>query len=110
MHPAQEREMLEYCAEKGIVFEAYAAMRGCPFSDPRVQRVAAAHGVGASQVCLRWVLQTGAAMAVGLGKNESRMRSYAREDLGIFGFELSADEMATLSATGTQIKSCAPGA
>mmetsp|Transcript_49588 Transcript_49588/g.162153 ORF Transcript_49588/g.162153 Transcript_49588/m.162153 type:complete len:312 (-) Transcript_49588:205-1140(-) len=106
----QEREMLEYCAEKGIVFEAYAAMRGCPFSDPRVQRVAAAHGVGASQVCLRWVLQTGAAMAVGLGKNESRMRSYAREDLGIFGFELSADEMATLSATGTQIKSCAPGA
>jgi len=106
----QEREMLEYCAEKGIVFEAYAAMRGCPFSDPRVQRVAAAHGVGASQVCLRWVLQTGAAMAVGLGKNESRMRSYAREDLGIFGFELSADDMATLSATGTQIKSCAPGA
>ena len=35
--------MLEYCAEKGIVFEAYAAMRGCPFSDPSAQKIAAGH-------------------------------------------------------------------
>ena len=46
----QEAEMLQYCAEHGIVFEAYAAMRGCPFSDTEVQSIAATRGVGVSQV------------------------------------------------------------
>jgi len=105
----QEDEMLQYCAEQGIVFEAYSAMRGCPFSNPDVQQIAAAHGVGVSQVCLRWVLQKGAMMAVGLGSNATKMPSYAKEDLDLYGFELSADEMTTLSATGTQIGQCAQG-
>ena len=52
--------MLKFCAEHGIVFEAYAAMRGCPFSDPKVQGIASTHGVSVAQVCLRWVLQKGA--------------------------------------------------
>eukprot|EP00966_Prymnesium_polylepis_P282048 6517766-Prymnesium_polylepis.1 len=101
--------MLDYCREQGIVFEAYAAMRGCPFSDPAVQAIAAAHGVGVSQVCLRWVLQKGAMMAVGLGENTTKMPGYAKEDLDLYGFELNATEMTTLSATGKQIKSCAQG-
>jgi len=105
----QEDEMLQYCAAQGITFEAYAAMRGCPFSHPDVQSIAAAHGVGASQVCLRWVLQRGAVMAVGLGMNASRMAAYARSDLDLYGFELSTDEMARLSATGKQIGSCEQG-
>lgn len=105
----QEDEMLEYCAHNGIVFEAYAAMRGCPFSNPKVQQIAAARGVGVSQVCLRWVLQKGAVMAVGLGKNTTNMLSYAKEDLDVYSFELSDGEMATLSATGKQIPSCAQG-
>ena len=35
--------------------------------------------------------------------------AYAKEDLDLYGFELSAAEMATLSATGKQISSCAQG-
>ena len=61
--------ILQYCAEQGIVFEAYEAMRACPFSNPQVQSIAAGHGVGVSQVCLRWVLQRGAMMAVGVGSD-----------------------------------------
>jgi 2,5-diketo-D-gluconate reductase A len=105
----QEDEMLSFCAEHGIVFEAYAAMRGCPFGDAQVRRIAAAHGVGVSQVCLRWVLQKGAAMAVGLGDNATLMPEYAKADLDVYGFALSDAEMATLSSTGKQISSCQQG-
>jgi len=106
----QEEEMLQYCAEQGIAFEAYAAMRGCPFSDPDVKSIAVAHGVGVSQVCLRWVLQKGAMMAVGLGSNTSKMDGYAKEDLDLYSFELNDAEMSTLSGKGKQIKSCEQGA
>ena len=37
------------------------------------------------------------------------MPSYAREDLDLYGFELNTTEMATLSAKGKQIDSCAQG-
>ena len=105
----QENEMLSFCAEHGITFEAYAALRGCPFGDAQVQGIAAAHSVGVNQVCLRWVLQKGAAMAVGLGSNATRMPGYAKSDLDVYSFALSDAEMATLSAMGKQISSCQQG-
>ena len=51
-----------------------------------------------SQVCLRWVLQKGAIMAVGLGGNASKMASYAKENLDLYGFNLTASEMALLDS------------
>lgn len=60
--------------------QAYEAMRGCPFSDAKVNAIAANYGVGVSQLCLRWVLQHGAALAVGLGSNESKMSRYAASE------------------------------
>merc|ERR1712216_959695 len=105
----QEEEMLQYCAQQGITFEAYAALRGCPFSDPKAQSIASAHGVGVSQVCVRWMIQKGATMSLGLGVNTTKMPSYAKGDLDVYGFELSDSEMATLGALGKQIDSCAQG-
>ena len=49
-------------------------MRGCPFSDASVGAIAKGHGVSVAQVCLRWVLQRGAVMAVGTGANASKVR------------------------------------
>jgi diketogulonate reductase-like aldo/keto reductase len=105
----QENEMLSYCAQEGIVFEAYEAMRACPFSNPAVKAIAAKHGVGVSQVCLRWVLQRGAVFAVGLGSNVSTMPEYSRENLQLYDFELTAAEMTVLDGTGKEIGSCAQG-
>ena len=105
----QESEMLAYCEEQGIVFEAYAAMRACPFSNAQVKGIAAKHGVGVSQVCLRWVLQKGAVFAVGLGSNITEMPEYSHENLQLYDFELTADEMRTLDGTGKEIGSCAQG-
>ena len=105
----QDDDTLAYCAAQGVQYEAYEAMNGCPFSNADVQKVASDHGVGVSQVCLRWVLQKGAIMAVGLGGNASKMAAYSKENLDLYGFELSADEMKTLDAKGEQIGSCEQG-
>ena len=94
---------------KKKAFEAYEAMRACPFSNPQVQAIAKRHSVGVSQVCLRWVLQKGAVFAVGLGTNVSMMADYSKEDLDLYSFELSATEMTTLSSQGKQLASCAQG-
>lgn len=101
----QDDDTLAYCAAQGVQYEAYEAMNGCPFTNTDVQKVASDHGVGVSQVCLRWVLQKGAIMAVGLGGNASKMASYAKENLGLYGFNLTASEMALLdSLKPTQVE------
>ena len=61
-----------------------------------VGAIASGHGVSVAQVCLRWVLQHGAVMAVGTGANASKVAGYAEEDLDLYGFALSDSEMALL--------------
>ena len=79
------------------VYESYGAMRGCPFSDPDLGAIAAAHKVSPAQVCLRWVLQHGAVIASGTGSNATTAGTYSKENLGIFDFELSDAEMMKLN-------------
>ena len=67
-----------------------------------MQAVAKSHGVGVSQVCLRWVLQKGAIMAVGIGANVTKMPTYAAEDLALYGFKLTESDMALLDSIGAE--------
>ena len=83
---------------RGVTYEAYEAMRGCPFDDADVVAVAAGHGVSVAQVCLRWILQHGAALAVGLGANATTIPAYAATNLDLYSFELADAEMALLDA------------
>ena len=89
---------LEFCTVFGITPQSYGSLRGCPFNDPRLTTIAKAHSVTESQVCMRWVLQRGAVIAAGTGSNATTAPEYARENIGIFAFELSSAEMATLNA------------
>ena len=73
-------------------------MRGCPFDDADVQAIADNHGVEIAQVCLRWVVQHDAVLAIGLGENATTIPEYAKTNLDIFSFELEDDEMAFLDA------------
>ena len=59
-------DTIAYCAENGIQYESYQAMKGCPFSDPQLMQIATAHNVSAAQVCLRWVLERGCVSATGV--------------------------------------------
>jgi diketogulonate reductase-like aldo/keto reductase len=69
-------DTIAYCQSKGIVYEAYGTMRGCPFTDPDVLAIAKEHNVSASQVCLRWVLERGCISAAGTGSSPSTVVEY----------------------------------
>ena len=89
---------IAFTQSKGITYEAYEAIDGCPFTDPKAQAIAAAHGVGVAQVCLRYIIQRGCVMAVGTGTDATQAVAYAKSDLDIFGFNMTEAEMATIGS------------
>ena len=55
--------------------------------------IAEAHGVTSAQVILRWNLQKGVVVIPGSGNPE-----HIRENIALFDFELSAEEMKRIAA------------
>jgi diketogulonate reductase-like aldo/keto reductase len=66
-----------------------------PFEEDAVTGPAATYGVTPAQVILRWQVQLG---SVPIPKAASPQRQ--RENLDVFGFELSDDEVAAITALG----------
>ena len=61
--------------------------------DETIRAIAEAHGVSAAQVILRWDLQRGIVVIPGSGNPE-----HIRENLDLFGFELTEAEMEQIGA------------
>lgn len=96
MHPRLPQEELRAVhAAKGIVTESWSPLgRGRDLlADPELVAIAEAHGVTPGQAVLRWHTQLG---AVPIPKSADPGRQ--RENLDLFGFELTADELARVSA------------
>ncbi|WP_406422977.1 aldo/keto reductase [Streptomyces sp. NBC_00842] len=96
MHPRFPQEELRAVhAAKGIVTESWSPLgRGRDLlAEPGLVAVAAAHGVTPGQAALRWHTQLG---AVPIPKSADPGRQ--RQNLEIFGFELTADELGRISA------------
>lgn len=88
------RGLLDYCARRGIVFEAYSPLaRGRGLADPAIVAVAERTGRTPAQVMLRWALQHG---AVVIPKSSRRERIVSNAQL--FDFELSDADMRSLDA------------
>jgi len=86
-------KVVEACAAKGIVIEAYSPLaRGEMMNDPTLKEVAQKHGRTPAQVMVRWSLQCG---FVPLPKSTKPARMLENAD--VFGFELTPEEMAMLS-------------
>lgn len=84
----------EYCRDHGIVLEAYSPlMRGNRLDHPVLGEVARSHGRTVPQVLIRWGLQHG---VVEIPKSTRAER--IRENLTVFDFELSREEMARMDA------------
>jgi 2,5-diketo-D-gluconate reductase A len=94
---------ISYCQNHGILYEAFFVMRNCPFSDSRITSIATAHNVSASQVCQRYILDKGVAMAVGTGGDPVKSAKEAVENLDVFGFHLTDDELKTVDGIGDSI-------
>jgi 2,5-diketo-D-gluconate reductase A len=86
-------DLVEIHRAKGIVTGAWRPL-GCGnamLADPVISAVAERHGRTTAQVILRWLTQQGF-VATPKSSNPTRMA----QNLDIFGFTLSADEMALL--------------
>lgn len=88
---------IAYCQSQNITYEAFDAMKGCLWNSAAVLDAAKAHSVSAAQVCLRYILDRGAVMAVGTGSNASTVAEYAKENLGTYDFQLTAAEVTALN-------------
>lgn len=98
LHPAfPQIQMRAANAERGILTEAWSPLgkREAPFAEPAVASAAQAHGVTPAQVVLRWHVQLGT-----LPVPKSADPARQRENLDVFGFELSDDEMDTITGLG----------
>lgn len=97
LHPAfAQRELRAFGAEHGIHTEAWGPLgqgKYDLFGETALQTAAKAHGVSPAQVAIRWHLQNG---IIVFPKSNSRERM--AQNFDVFGFELSADEMATIDA------------
>ena len=98
-HPyAQRLEMREKAKAYGIQVECWfplggAASQGALFKDPVIKRIAEAHGKSPAQVILRWHIQEGFSVIPGASNPD-----YIKENIRIFDFELSPEEMRQIRA------------
>jgi diketogulonate reductase-like aldo/keto reductase len=91
---SQER-MLQYCQEKGVLLTAYSPLdRGHLRQNQALEAIADAHGVTVVQVALRWLIQQENVVAIPKSAHPDRQR----ENLDIFGFELSSEQIAQLGS------------
>jgi 2,5-diketo-D-gluconate reductase A len=94
LHPwLQQQELRKIHDDLGIRTEAWSPLgRGHVLADPVVQACAAEHRRTPAQVILRWHIQLGN-IAIPKASSEARIR----ENLDVFGFELSARDMDALA-------------
>jgi 2,5-diketo-D-gluconate reductase B len=86
-------KVVEACRTRGITFTAYCPLgRGRLFSDPVLAEIAKAKGRTIAQVALRWLVQRGNIVPIPRSSNPGRLA----ENLDVFGFTLSDDEIARI--------------
>ncbi|MFI6703652.1 aldo/keto reductase [Streptomyces sp. NPDC050509] len=109
IHPYfQQRAVLDFDAEHGIINQAWSPIGGITFypgygenrrsvlQDPVVTGIAEAHGRSPAQVLLRWGLQHGRSVIP-----KSTRRHRIAENTDVFDFELTADELKDLDGLET---------
>ena len=97
-HPyLDQTKVKEACARYGMALVAYSPVaRGRIKSDSALQQIGERHRKTAAQICLRWLVQQGVAAIPRTSKLER-----LSENIEIFDFELSDEEMQQVSALGS---------
>ncbi len=97
LHPFHPQDALvEQARARGLLFTAYSPLaEGRVATDPTLAEIGARHGKTAAQVALRWVVQQGIAAIPKASRPEHRA-----ENLDVFDFELTDEEMGRVGALG----------
>lgn len=99
IHPYyQDNDVIPYIQSKGIVVQGWYPLGGRGYTgallnNPVISGIARAHGKSSAQVILRWNLQKSVAVIPG-----SSNPAHIRENLDIFDFELTDEEMTSIKA------------
>lgn len=94
-HPyLDQSKVLAYCRKQGLIFTAYCPLaRARMFQDPVLGEIARSKGKTIAQIALRWLMQQNVA-AIPRSSNPERIA----QNLDVFNFELTADEMKKIFA------------
>ncbi len=97
-HPYLAQDaLLAACHEWGMAFTAYSPLgRQRVLDDPVITAIAARHARTPAQVVLRWDIQQPGVVTIPKSATPARIR----QNLDIFDFTLSDEEMAAISALG----------
>ncbi len=99
IHPYyQEQDAVPFIQANGIVVQCWYPLGGRGYTadllgNETIQMIAKAHGVSAAQVILRWDLQRSIVVIPGSGNPD-----HIKENLDLFGFELTDEEMEQIGA------------
>ena len=107
VHPYfAQRDVQDFGAEHGILTQAWSPIGGITFyrdgshgstlEDPVIGAIAKAHSKSPAQVMLRWGLQHGRSVIP-----KSTKPSRIAENIDVFDFELSAEEMTAIDGLDT---------
>jgi 2,5-diketo-D-gluconate reductase A len=94
LHPLlNQAESRAIHADRGIVTEAYSPLGvGKLLGNPTLASIAQAHGKSPAQVAVRWSIQLGN-IVIPRSSNPARIK----ENIDVFDFELTGDEMASIN-------------
>jgi diketogulonate reductase-like aldo/keto reductase len=107
VHPSfAQRDVQRFGAEHGLVTQAWSPIGGITFyrdgnhgstlDDPVIGAIAKTHSKSPAQVMLRWGLQHGRSVIP-----KSTKPSRIAENIDVFDFELSAEEMSSIDGLDT---------
>ena len=101
LHPwLTQEKVLEYDTSHKIVTQAWSPLaRGKILEEPMLETLAKKHGKSVAQVVLRWHIQRGVAV---IPKSNSKERII--ENMNVFDFELSQEEIAAITALNTNFR------
>jgi 2,5-diketo-D-gluconate reductase A len=101
LHPLlNQAELRAVHAERGMVTEAYSPLgMGNLLDNPTLVSIAQAHGKSPAQVAIRWSLQLGNVVIPRSGNPER-----IKENIDVFDFELTDDEMSAINGLNDGIR------
>lgn len=101
LHPRlTQKELIAYCKENNIRVEAWSPlMQGGLFDNQTLQAIATHHNKTIAQIILRWDLQNG---IIAIPKSTKPHR--IAENMDIFDFELTLDEMTKIDALNQNLR------
>jgi len=99
-----QEDVLEFCRQNSIVVEAFCPnAQGKVIDDPVLQRIGRTYKRTAAQVSQKWLLQKGMVVLP-----KSRSEKHMKENLDMFGWELSEEDMKRIGSLNRNERMCLP--